>query len=175
MRRGAHAHDPISRIKSAKQIYTWINRAKIIVSSFVAILTFMAVFIWRAYVHEQLHIYIWNIHLPRGQYNPMFVEVSGDIFLWKPRRPWNLAKKANNKQPHLLSPIPNSHFSKLVCISSDDTANANIIRLTLVAPCNWKKFDHVLRGNINQFESHSTNRWQSRRSVIIFCNMILNG
>ena len=31
MRRGAHAHDPISRIKSAKQIYTWINRAKIIV------------------------------------------------------------------------------------------------------------------------------------------------
>ena len=31
MRRGAHAHDPISRIKSAKQIYTWINKAKIIV------------------------------------------------------------------------------------------------------------------------------------------------
>ena len=31
MRRGAHAHDPISRIKSAKQIYRWINRAKIIV------------------------------------------------------------------------------------------------------------------------------------------------
>ena len=31
MRRGAHAHDPISRIKSAKQIYTWINTAKIIV------------------------------------------------------------------------------------------------------------------------------------------------
>ena len=31
MRRGAHAHDPISRIKSAKQIYTWINRTKIIV------------------------------------------------------------------------------------------------------------------------------------------------
>ena len=34
MRRGAHVHDPISRIKSAKQIYTWINRAKIIVSRF---------------------------------------------------------------------------------------------------------------------------------------------
>ena len=31
MRRGAHAHDPISRIKSAKQIYTWIKRTKIIV------------------------------------------------------------------------------------------------------------------------------------------------
>ena len=31
MRRGAHAHDPIYRIKSAKQIYTWISRAKIIV------------------------------------------------------------------------------------------------------------------------------------------------
>ena len=33
MRRGSHAHDPISRIKSAKQIYTWINRAKIIVQA----------------------------------------------------------------------------------------------------------------------------------------------
>ena len=35
MRRGAYAHDPISRIKSAKQIYTRINRAKIIVWSLV--------------------------------------------------------------------------------------------------------------------------------------------
>ena len=93
VQRGAHAHDPISRIKSAKQIHTWINRAKIIVEcqqhqladsrSWCGLNSFF-IFIYLNYYYY--YYYFFFIFPPHGGDIPMGTWRNNNVIMTSKRR-----------------------------------------------------------------------------------------